>query len=70
MTNRQQEVLERLRAVLAASRADGGVVSTTHVSMVLLAEFPDCGINPDDLENLVAKEAARGGVAVSIDGHP
>jgi hypothetical protein len=66
----RQQVIEKLQGLIAASRADGGVVSTTHITKVLLAEFPDCGIPLEELESLVAKAAARGGVAVSIDGHP
>jgi hypothetical protein len=70
MTTGYQQLLDRLHALIAGRRAERGVISTAYVGKLLLAEFPDCGISIDELENLVAQEAARGGVAVAIDGHP
>jgi hypothetical protein len=70
MSDTYQRVLEKLHALVVSSRTDGGVISTGYISKVLLAEFPDCGISIGELETLVVKEAARGGIAVAIDGHP
>jgi hypothetical protein len=65
----RQQTIEKLHRIVAESRANGGVVSTAQISKALLEEFPDCGISSSELEILVAKEAAKSGVAVSIDGH-
>jgi hypothetical protein len=68
MTDSRQPVLEKLHSLIAASRANGGVVSTNALAKTLLTEFPECGFTPSELATLIAKEASKGGVAVSIDG--
>jgi hypothetical protein len=64
----RQQVIQKLRGLIARSRADGGVVSTSFLARTLLAEFPGADISREELESLVAMEAAKGGIAVSFDG--